>query len=556
MKLLDMAVSGRRGLVVLAALCCLGTAGTRADAKTYQFTTLAGGGSQPGQVQEPAGLAVDSSGALYVSDVLNNWVQTRSAGGTWTVLTSGGSDLGQVLTPLGIAVDGAGNLYVADSGNHRVQMRSAQGTWSVVATPGDGLGQVVNPVGVAVDSANNLYVCEYEGNRIQKRNAQGVWSVVAFGGNGVGQVLGPQGIAVDAADNLFVAEKSSSRVQKMAADGTWTVLAYGGNGSGQVLTPLGVATDAAGNLYVTEQGNSRVQRLSTQGGWTVELTGGNGPGNVLTPRGIAVDAVGSLYVADPGNQRVLRAQVSANETLFATPQSVGALEEQAKDITLTATEGYGDVVTFSVATKPVHGKLTGSGATLTYTSDAGYSGADSFTFVAHDGLAVSAPATVTITVTTVNHAPVATSINMPDTFGPQEITLLGADVDSNPLTYSVVTQPKHGTLGALVGNKVTYTPTTGYVGADSFTYKVNDGKLDSEIATVSLTVVAPPRAPGDINGDGFVNIQDVLIALRIALKVDTNPTAAQLAAGDVNGDKRVDIADVILILRKALHISA
>ncbi|HWP80698.1 MAG TPA: Ig-like domain-containing protein, partial [Candidatus Acidoferrum sp.] len=70
----------------------------------------------------------------------------------------------------------------------------------------------------------------------------------------------------------------------------------------------------------------------------------------------------------------------------------------------------------------------------------------------------------------------------------KDITLTGTDADGDPLTYSIVDGPDHGALGAVSGANVTYTPTAGFAGADSFTFKVNDGTDDSAPATVDITV--------------------------------------------------------------------
>jgi Family of unknown function (DUF6288)/Bacterial Ig domain/Divergent InlB B-repeat domain/Bacterial Ig-like domain/HEAT repeats len=74
------------------------------------------------------------------------------------------------------------------------------------------------------------------------------------------------------------------------------------------------------------------------------------------------------------------------------------------------------------------------------------------------------------------------------------ITLIGSDVDGDALTYTIVTQPAHGTLSG-TGASRTYTPAANYNGADSFTFKVNDGTVDSAVATVSITVTAVNDAP-------------------------------------------------------------
>ena len=68
-----------------------------------------------------------------------------------------------------------------------------------------------------------------------------------------------------------------------------------------------------------------------------------------------------------------------------------------------------------------------------------------------------------------------------------EITLVATDADGDELTYAIVDQPTNGTV-VLAGNKATYTPDNYYIGLDSFTFKANDGELDSNVATVSITV--------------------------------------------------------------------
>ncbi len=99
------------------------------------------------------------------------------------------------------------------------------------------------------------------------------------------------------------------------------------------------------------------------------------------------------------------------------------------------------------------------------------------------------------TPTPTNSAPVA-----PDVSGEvaedssRTITLPGTDADGDSLTYSKVTDPAHGTV-TVSGNQATYTPAANYNGADNFTYKVNDGTADSNVATVSITVTPVNDAP-------------------------------------------------------------
>jgi VCBS repeat-containing protein len=157
-----------------------------------------------------------------------------------------------------------------------------------------------------------------------------------------------------------------------------------------------------------------------------------------------------------------------------------------------------------IATAPAHGALTlNANGSFSYTPAAGYSGPDSFAYVATDGAAMSGQALVSITVNP------AAPINQPPTANNQSVstnedtssilTLTASDPDGNPLTYTVVSTPAHGTLSGSAPSLV-YQPAGNYSGADFFTFRVNDGLANSNVATVSITVAPqndPPVAVGE-----------------------------------------------------------
>jgi len=185
----------------------------------------------------------------------------------------------------------------------------------------------------------------------------------------------------------------------------------------------------------------------------------------------------------------------ANQAPTANEQSVTTPEDAAAPVTLTGSDPENDPLTYSVVTGPSHGTLSGTAPNLTYTPAANFNGADSFTFVANDGISNSAPATVSLTITPVNDAPVAS----PQTVTTEQdkalaITLAGSDVDGDTLSYRVITAPTYGTLSGTAPD-LTYTPVGGYTGADSFTFVANDGTVDSDPATVSITVTPVNHAP-------------------------------------------------------------
>ena len=120
----------------------------------------------------------------------------------------------------------------------------------------------------------------------------------------------------------------------------------------------------------------------------------------------------------------------------------------------------------------------------------------------HDGLLNSATATVSITVTPVNDAPVAAN----DSYTTAEDTTLtviaasgvlinDTDVEGDALTAILVSNPSHGSLTLNANGSFTYTPAANYNGSDSFTYKPNDGTVDGNTATVNIHVTAVNDAP-------------------------------------------------------------
>ncbi|KAF0219268.1 MAG: putative hemagglutinin/hemolysin [Geobacteraceae bacterium] len=219
----------------------------------------------------------------------------------------------------------------------------------------------------------------------------------------------------------------------------------------------------------------------------------------------------------------------------ANAQSVTTAEDTAKGITLSATDGDGDPLTYSVVTQPAHGTLTGAAPNLTYTPAANYDGSDSFTFKANDGTVDSSTATVSVTITAVNDAPVANAQSVTtaeDTT--KAITLTGSDIDGNPLTYSVVAQPAHGTLTGTAPN-LTYQPAANYNGPDSFTFKANDGTADSAAATVSLTVTAANDAPVAQNGTITTNEDTAATGTLAATDIENTPLTYSIVSQGSKG---------------------
>ena len=232
--------------------------------------------------------------------------------------------------------------------------------------------------------------------------------------------------------------------------------------------------------------------------------------------------------AESGAVTVTLTVTPVNDAPVANSQSVTTNEDADGPIILTGSDLDGDALTFSVVDGPAHGTLTGTPPNLTYTPALNYNGSDSFTFRASDAGANSNLATVSITVTVVNDAPVAANQSVTTNEDVAlAITLGGSDVEGGALTFTITSGPSHGTLSGTAPN-VTYTPAANYNGPDSFTFTANDGTADSAPATVSITVTAVNDAPVADDETNSTN-------------EDTTLTVADGSAGDVLvGDVDVD----------------
>jgi hypothetical protein len=224
-----------------------------------------------------------------------------------------------------------------------------------------------------------------------------------------------------------------------------------------------------------------------------------------------------------------------NDAPVADGQAVSTIENIPVDITLIASDVDEDPLTFTVVDGPTNGTLSGNGATLTYTPNAGYIGTDSFTFRANDGQEDSNLATVTIQVTEVNTPPVADDQDVStDEDTPVDITLTGSDDDGDPLTFDVVDGPTNGVLSGS-GAMRTYTPDADYNGPDSFTFRVNDGQADSDPATVSITV-APVNDPPVADDQAVSTIENTPVDITLtASDVDADPLTFDVVDGPANG---------------------
>ena len=286
-------------------------------------------GSGNGQFSAPGGVAVDSSGNVYVADIFNNRIQKFDSSGNFLLKWGAyGFGDGQFRDPTDVAVDSSGNVYVVDRNNTRIHKFDSSGNFILKfgSCPADSKcdedGQLHIPNGLAVDSSGNVYVADTNNHRIQKFDSSGnflfKWGAyggeggVTSNGSGDGQFSAPQDVAVDGSGNVYVAESGNNRIQKFDSSGNF-LLKWGtpGFGDGQFNQPSGVAVDSSGNVYVADKFNDRIQKFDSSGNFLLTWgTFGSGDGQFDGPQNVAVDSFGNVYVADRRNNRIQKFSVT------------------------------------------------------------------------------------------------------------------------------------------------------------------------------------------------------------------------------------------------------
>jgi outer membrane protein OmpA-like peptidoglycan-associated protein len=187
----------------------------------------------------------------------------------------------------------------------------------------------------------------------------------------------------------------------------------------------------------------------------------------------------------------------------------------------------------SVAT-PAHGIASVSGSKVSYSPTVGFVGVDTFTYTIADDKGATSASQITITVLSTNRAPVAQNdafaVNQ-DTATQLDVTANDSDPDGNPLKITTITTPAHGNA-SISGGKVSYTPVTGFVGVDTFTYTITDDKGATSSAVATVTVKSTNRAPV-AQSDTFSLNQDTS-ALFDVLANDSDPDGNPLILTSVS----------------------
>ncbi len=436
-------------------------------------------------------------------------ITTIAGNGSAGYSGDGGSAIAASFNMVSIAFDRTGNLYVADGSNNRVRIISTDGIVStfagngIVGFMGDGgpatIAELNNPFTVFADSSGNIYFCDRSNYRVRQVNAMGVISTIA--GTGVMGYSGDGGAATnaklnpglidytDAIGNKYMCDQSCV-IRKIDITGTITTIAgngtagFSGDGgqatAAQLKTPGGIVVDGTGNLYIADMLNNRIRKVDASGVISTfagtGTSGFMGDGGMATaarlsnPCDLAIDGSGNIYIADFNNKRIRKINTAGIITTIAGTGVMG-FSGDGGPATAAQLNGAGNIALDCA------GNL--------FIRDLGNNRIRMVELQHPPAFAAGHADSLTVCEN------VTTSINA---------LLAITDSDAGQTeTWSEARPPAHGTVtgaysttatgGTVIPAGLSYTPTTGYTGSDSFKIRISDCGFVSDSIVIYVTVV-------------------------------------------------------------------
>jgi hypothetical protein len=335
--------------------------------------------------------------------------------------------------------------------------------------------------------------------------------------------------ATNAAPTANAGSYSIQHDQVLTENAASGVLSYASDSDGDPLSAVLVSGPSDGSLTLNPDGSfTYTPNAGFVGTDSFQYEANDGAAN-------SSPATVTLNVVDP-NAPV--AVADSYSTDWNNPLSVDA----GTGVLANDSDADGDPLLAVLVSGPSNGTLTlNSDGSFDYTPNADFQGTDSFQYEANDGAENSSPATVKITVS--NEAPIAnggryavlenTTLNAPA----GSLQINDYDPDGDAITSSLVSGPGDGTVVVNANGSFVYTPNTGFVGSDSFTYEERDGSLTSSPATVNLTVKSSDTAPV-ANNDSFTLAHDTPLSASVqgdATDSDGDPLLFEEVSGPSDG---------------------
>lgn len=319
-------------------------------------------------LRNPESVAVDSAGNVYIADTGNHRIKKlvwNSGTKTYTSLANfagtgaagdtgnnGAATSGKINAPRGVAVDSTGNVYIADTNSNRIKKVDVStniitfiaGTGTAGYAGDGGLAtsaRLRQPEGVAVTSSGQIYVADTQNSRVRRFTVGG--NITLFAGNGTAGYAGDGGLAtaarinkpnsvmIDSSGNVYISDTLNHRIRKVAS-GTNIITTVAGNGtagfsgdggaatSARINTPKGIVLDPSGSFLIGDNMNSKLRLVlgatgiisSYAGTGTVGYSGDGGPPIYALfsyPYGVAMDNFGNIYIADRNNHVIRKIMV-------------------------------------------------------------------------------------------------------------------------------------------------------------------------------------------------------------------------------------------------------
>jgi sugar lactone lactonase YvrE len=362
----------------------------------------------------PHGLAYDASGNYYIADTDQNVIRKVSTTGIITTVAGtgeqgyagdGGLATAAMLdSPAGVAVDSSGNIYIADTHNNVIrEVLASNGNIATIAGTGVAgysgdsstaiAAMLSSPTAVAVDSNGNVYVADTNNHCIRKVIGTNIFTVAgngeqSYSGDGgpatAAGLDSPNGVAVDSSFNIYIGDTHNQRVRMVTfATGHISTIAgsgvngYNGEGTATAIDlsrPRGVAVDPSGNVYVADSDNNLIRSISggnvnTIAGTSLEGFSGDGgaatSASLDTPDAVAI-AGASILFSDTENNLVR--EVSGG--IINPPAVLPSLTSPAPGSTLSGSgitfswdPGSATAFRFLLGTAPGWNNYYGSGQT-------------------------------------------------------------------------------------------------------------------------------------------------------------------------------------------------
>jgi uncharacterized protein (TIGR03437 family) len=306
-------------LGVISTLAGTGVAGSSGD----------NGPAVAAELNSPHGIALDSSGNLYIADSGNNAVREITVAGTITTIAS------QLNNPLAVAVGALGSVYVADAGNNRIAVVTAAKVTTFATLPG--------VAAVGVDAKGNVVAAD----------ASQVWAIASDGTatSLIGGLTSPGGLVFASDGTLLIADTGANVIRQLGTSGVLAAIAGNGTAglsgdgglalSGELNAPAGLAIGQNGTIFIADSANNRIRTLTpaTAPADTVTISvvnaaslaaGPIAPGEIVTVFGTGFDITNTQLLFD--GQPATLFYTSATQINALAPASLTANSTTAMSI--------------------------------------------------------------------------------------------------------------------------------------------------------------------------------------------------------------------------------